>query len=208
MAKELFKWLLVLAAVLTLLIAGRLYRLHLRREWLRPVVVERRDAFIDITLPVISNSCDTHGGCVVETAGIYQGRPTGLTVIFAPGMRQSIFTDRVETTNVFSARGGITFVVDGPRGTSLVHLFATSYGIPAHHLSLPVTVATTAIAFEGNPANIQSQPLRFKIEHPSDKNSQDYFELFVNTDLANNKVQLSEKEVDFRPAVLNAFGAN
>ncbi len=61
MTKERLKWLLVLAAVLTLLIAGRLYRLHVRREWLKPVTVDRREAFVDVTLPVISKSCDSHG---------------------------------------------------------------------------------------------------------------------------------------------------
>jgi hypothetical protein len=90
----------------------------------------------------------------------------------------------------------------------LVHLLAASYGIPAHHVNLPVTIATTAIAFEGNPANLQTQPLKFKIVHPSDKDSPEYFELFIDTDLANNKVQLSEKETDYRPAILKAFGVN
>ncbi len=206
MSKRRIKWLLVLASVLALLVAGRIYRLHVRREWLKPVTVERRDTFIDITLPVISRSCDIHGGCFVETDGLYQGQPTGITVIFAPGMRPSTFTDRMETTQVFPKNAGITLVAEGPRGTSLVHLLATSYGAPAHHVSLPVTIPTTAIAFEGNPADIQTQPLKFKIVHPSVKEAPEYFELFVKTDLANNKVQLSEKETDYRPAILKAFG--
>ncbi len=207
MTKGRFKWLLVVAAVLTLLVAGRLYRLHVRREWLKPVIVERRDTtFVDITLPVISKSCDNHGGCVVETDGLYQGQPTGITVIFAPGMRPSTFTDRVETTLVFPKSAGITLVAEGPRGSSLVHLLAASYGTSAHHVNLPVTIPMTAIAFEGNPANIQTQPLKFKVVHPSAKDSPEYFELFLNTDLANKRVQLSEKETDYRPATLKAFG--
>ena len=64
----------------------------------------------------------------------------------------------------------------------------------------------TAIAFEGNPANIQTQPLKFKIVHPSGADSSDYFELFINTDLARNKMQLNEKETDYRPAILRALG--
>jgi hypothetical protein len=206
MSKGRFKWLLVLAAILTLLVAGRLYRLHVRREWLKPVTVERGDTLVDITLPIISRSCDNYGGCVVETDGLYRGQPTGLTVIFAPGMRQSTFTDRVETTQVFPKNAGITLVVEGPRGTSLVHLLAASYGVTTHHVSLPVTIPMTAIAFEGNPADIQTQPLKFKVVHPSAKESPEYFELFIDTDLANNKVQLSEKETDYRPAILKAFG--
>jgi hypothetical protein len=202
-----FKWLLVLAAVLTLLVAGRAYRLHVRREWLKPVAVDHRDVFVDITLPIISKSCDTRGGCVVETDGLYNGKPTGLTVIFAPGMRQSVFTDRVETTQVFPKNAGITLVADGPRGTSLVHLLANSYGNPAHRVNLPVTIPMTAIAFEGNPADIQTRPLKFKIMHPGAKDAPEYFELFISTDLLNNKIQVSEKEIDSRPAILKAFGA-
>ncbi len=75
MSKERLKWLLVLIAVLTLLIAGRLYRLHVRKEWLKPVTVDRHDSLVDISLPIISTSCDYHGGCVIETDGLYQGNP-------------------------------------------------------------------------------------------------------------------------------------
>jgi hypothetical protein len=206
MSKGRFKLLLVLTAVLTLMIAGRLYRLHVRREWLKPVTVDHRDTFVDITLPIISRSCDSHGGCVVETDGLYQGQPTGITVIFAPGMRQSTFTDRVETTQVSPTDAGITLVAEGPRGKSLVHLLATSYGAPAHRINLPVAIPMTAIAFEGNPANIQTQPLKFKVVHPSAKDSPEYFELFINADLPNNKVQLTEKETSYRPAILKEFG--
>ena len=202
-----FKWLLVLTAVLTLLIAGRLYRLHVRRKWLKPVTIDRRDSFVDITLPIISRSCDNHGGCVVETDGLYQGQPTGLTVIFAPGMKPSTFTDRVETTQVLPAKSGVTLVAEGPRGTSLVHMLVENYGIPAHHLNLPVTVVTTAIPVEGDPANIQTRPLKFKIFH-SGNDSPEYFELYVNTDLANNSVRLSEKDPSYRAAILKALGAN
>ena len=127
-------------------------------------------------------------------------------MIFAPGMRPSAFTDRVETTQVYPANRGVTLVADGPRGASLVHLLAASFGIPPHHVNLPVTIPMTAIAFEGTPANIQTQPLKFKIVHPSGKDSPEYFELFINADLLNNKVQLSEKETDYRPAILKAFG--
>jgi hypothetical protein len=206
MSKGRFKWLLVLTAVLTLMIAARLYRLHVRREWLKPVTVDRRDTLVDITLPIISKSCDNHGGCIVETDGLYQGQPTGVTIIFAPGMLPSTFTDRVETTQVFPKNAGITLVAEGPRGKSLVHLLATSYGAPGHRINLPVAIPMTAIAFEGNPANIQTQPLKFKVVHPSAKDSPEYFELFINADLANNKVQLNEKEINYRPAILKAFG--
>ncbi len=87
-------------------------------------------------------------------------------------MRASTFTDRVETTQVFPKNAGITLIVEGPRGTSLVRLLASSYGTPAHRLSLPATIPMTAIAFEGNPAKIQTQPLKFKVVHPSAKMDQ------------------------------------
>lgn len=200
------KWLLVLAAVLTVMVAGHLYRLHIRRHWLKSVIVERREAFVDITLPIISRSCDNHGGCVIATNGLYQGQPTGLTVIFAAGMRQSIFTDRVKTTQVFPTDAGITLVTEGPRGKSLVHLLATSYGAPAHRINLPAAIPMTAIAFEGNPANIQTQSLKFKVVHPGTKDSPEYFELFIIADLPHKKLQLSEKDTGFRTAILKAFG--
>jgi len=208
MSKERLKWILVLVAVLALLIAGRTYRRHLRQRWLKPVTVDRRDALVDITLPVISKSCDTHGGCVVETDGLYQGQPTGITLIIAAGMRPSTFTDRVETTQVSPKDSGITLIAEGSRGTSLVHLLAASYGAPEPHGNAQVAIPMTAIPFEGNPANIQTQPLKFKIVHPSSKDAPEYFELFLNTDLANNQVQLSEKETGYRPAILHAFGSN
>jgi hypothetical protein len=206
MSKERLKWILVLVAALALLVAGRLYRLHIRKEWLKPVTVDRRGSLVDITLPIISTACDARNGCVVETDGLYQGKPTGLTLNFAPGMRASTFTDRVETTQVFPKKAGITLVVERSRGTSLVHLLAASYGTPAHHLSLPVTISLTAIPFEGDPANIKTQPLKFKAVNTVDQNAPEYFELFINTDLARGQIQLSEKESDYRPAIVKAFG--
>ncbi len=121
-------------------------------------------------------------------------------------MRESVFTDRVSTTKIYPAQAGVTLVAEGPRAKSLVRLIAASYGSPAHSIDLPKTIVTTAIPLEGNPANIQTQALKFKVLHNSDKDSADYFELFVNTDLANNKVQLLEKETGYRPAVLKALG--
>ena len=201
------KWLLFFFAVLVLLISGRQYRLHVRQKWLKPVTVDKSDGLVHITLPVISKACDTHGGCVVETDGLYRGQPTGLTVIFAPGMRPSTFTDRVATTQVFAAKSGVTLVAEGPRGKSLVHLLAENYSASAHHLNLPVTVVTTAVPLAGNPANIQTQPLKFKIIGAG-KESPDSFELYVNVDLAKNQVQLREKDTAFRTAILNALGVN
>jgi len=99
-------------------------------------------------------------------------------------------------------------VAEGPRGRSLLHLIAATYGKPVSSASVPKTIVMTAIAFEGNPANIQKEPLKFKVVHPSEKDSLEYFELFVNTDLANDRVQLSEKDIGYRPAVLKAFGLN
>ncbi len=211
MSKSRIAWLLLAAIALTLVVLARLFPDQVMRRRLREIAVEQQngqqDGLIEITLPVVSKTCDHQGGCVVETDGLYKGSATGLTVIFASGMRASTVTDRVSTTKLYPALAGVTFVVEGLRGRSMIRLLAVAYGHPAKSTSVPRTITTTATAFEGNPADIQSQPLKFKIAFPGDKDSQDYFELFVTTDLANNQVQLIEKDTSYRSALLKAFGA-
>jgi hypothetical protein len=208
MSSRRIQWLLIGLALAALLIAGRLYRLHLRKEWLKPVIVEQRGDLIDLTLPVISKSCDAHGGCVVETSGLYENRPTGLTLIFAPNMKPSVFTGKMATTQIVPTRSGITMIVEGPRGNSLLHLLSKNYELPLHEPHLPVNLALTAITLEGDPASIQSQPLRFETIHPRGKDSPEYFELFIDADLASNNIHLIEKNSAFRSSLFKALGAN
>ena len=210
MSKSRIAWLIVVAIALTLVVLAHLFPDKVMRRRLHEIAVEQQNGqggLTVITLPVVAKTCDNLGGCVVETDGLYKGSATGLTVIFAPGMRASTITDRMATTNIYLAPAGISFVVEGMRGRSMIRLLAAAYEHSAKSTSVPRTITTTAIAFDGNPANIQTQPLKFKIIYPVDKNSPDYFELFVNVDLPNGKVQLSEKDAGYRPALLKAFGA-
>lgn len=194
--------LLVVALVVALLVVGHISRQRIRRAWLKPVTIDRRGALTDIELPVFSRSCDSQGGCVIETFGLDQGKAVGLTVITAPGMRESFFTAKVSTSRVFPTPAGVSFVVEGPRGRSLLRLVAESYGRNTYHSALPKTIVMTAVPIQGNPAEIQTRPLRLKLVHPGD----DYFELFLDTDLANKKVTLVEKDVAYRAAILKTFG--
>lgn len=200
-------WLAVMMIALSAIALFALHRAKAKRPPPQDVIVDLSEGFVDITLPVVSKHCDRRGGCVLETEGLYKGQSVGLRLVVAGGMKESAFTDNHATSRVEFLSEGVTLLTSGLQSEALVRLIAASYGKPVQSLKLPIAVKTTAVPLEGNPAEIQTRPVKFKLFHGESEDSPDYFELYLNADLANDRVQLDEKDAGYRSGVLKAFGA-
>ncbi len=66
----------------------------------------------------------------------------------------------------------------------------------------------TGISLEGNPAALFQGPAKIKLFfEPEDENDYEerYAELFMNFNLKERKMWLSEKDEEYRPAIIRAF---
>jgi hypothetical protein len=63
----------------------------------------------------------------------------------------------------------------------------------------------TAISLEGTPAKLADGPVKLKLFYETDKD-EDLAELFLNIDVPKSRVELREKDPEYRAAIVRALG--
>jgi hypothetical protein len=97
--------------------------------------------------------------------------------------------------------------VEGPDKGQMVGLRVALAGGTQEGGSRKESASNNGYFSQSNPAEIQTHPVKFKLFNGESEDDDAYFELYLNTDLANNRVQLGEKDAGYRSGVLKALGA-
>ncbi len=90
------------------------------------------------------------------------------------------------------------------------------YGIPKTGMKMKDRVVMTSFALEGDPRKIKESPVAFKLfydkeftnpesDEANDFYENEYFEVFLNVDLPNKKIEIAEKDQEYRGAIVNVF---
>jgi hypothetical protein len=174
------------------------------------IVVSHEDGFVDLSFPVLQSAIAEDGEASFVLGGAVEGRRLELGVRVSPGILPNDFSGEGPET-VFSLPNGVRLALDAESTRTIAEIYIAGYGLARTAVATRVSLSLTAVALEGDPAHIAVEAVKLKLFHETDSTDDEegpcYFEMFLNIDLPGKRVQLNEKDFDFRVGVLNALQA-
>ena len=139
----------------------------------------------------------------VLAAGDYSGNRVALAVAVASGMNPGVVGSIIDSSAFLEA--GITFESVGSDSDALLAAIADLYSCTMPSSQMRPEIEFVAFPLEGDPKNIESEHLNFKIFHDPDNLNGEYCELFVHVDLPNRSLEIHEKDREYRTNVVKAL---
>lgn len=170
---------------------------------LKPARWDTAEGWHDLTIPIDEVSKADSGPISVVAKGGLAGSAVGLRLLIKRDMPPGIRDGRPDTS-AFVAMGIVVEPIGDPT-ERLIDSLANAYSTERPRGRLRKTIPWTTIALEGDPRQIESERVRFKIFHDDNNDRGQYYELFVHVDLLRGEIALNEKDSEYRPAVIRGF---
>lgn len=161
--------------------------------------------WFDLNLTITSIEEDSEY-LVVIGKGLFRGKLVGLKVAFSKGLKPGLVGSEIDK-NVF-IRKGIIFSTIGSESDELLRAISTLYQVKIETPIFAPCVETTAFALEEKQFDFKKDYVRFKVFFNDQAGEDEYAELFTNIDLENRRLELHEKDSDYRNNVVHAFTGN
>jgi hypothetical protein len=173
---------------------------HLEEIW-KPA----EEGWFDLDLTVTSVT-DEGDYITVVGMGLFRGNEVGLKVGFRKGMRPAMPNAQPDRTAF--AHNGIACSSIGEASDRLLKAMATLYDVPAPAGKFASRVDVTAIALEQYPIDVTKNATKFKVFFNDGAGQEnDYAELYTNIDIPGQRLELHEKDPEYRANVVRALVA-
>lgn len=157
--------------------------------------VQDQNGFFELPLKIISKSSNdgyfeftVQALSKLDTVEILISLKDGIPPGFVNGAPKNMFLE-----------DGIQFQSTGARSDKLLNTISTKYGLKKSNLQMKTKQTFTC-------ANLNQKPVSYKIGNPSFKifleDENHYAELYVNFNFANSIISLSEKDPEYREALI------
>ena len=145
------------------------------------------------------------------------GKNIGFEIVVKDNTSKVIFNEN-NNSNVNLVLDGVIFKSLGQTSDEFLSYLCNRYKLLKQDVKMIKEVSFTSLVLEGNPADIIASPVRFKLffeKKFDDTNSNEidlfyqneYFEIFLNIDLSNKKVELTEKDIEYRSKILQSLSS-
>jgi len=132
------------------------------------------------------------GSQSIRGLGTHKGRQLGLEVVLGPAWQSGSLGKDLP---LVTYRGIITYRSTGPESDAFVQVLDELYGTKVKP------------KVEGDPRDLAKGPVKIKLFFESDK-QEDYAELFTNIELAAHRLEVHEKDEEYRLPVVRALQAH
>jgi hypothetical protein len=157
--------------------------------------------FADMTLAVTTATSGS-GLRYVATAQ-HGGQEVAISVeLHGPWIAGRLDND----VNLVVCRGRVDLIRTDPRSDALVKVMDGLYGTALAAEQMASRVAFSAVSLAGDPAHPELGMVKLKLFH-GDADSADHVELYLNLDTPQQRLQLREKDPDYRAAVVRTLMA-
>jgi len=175
------------------------------------------DGFVDLDLSIARIEREI-GALAVTVAARHEGVQLAMRVTVRA--EESPGQDLGDGFVVYPAV--VTLASTGPASDAFVRVLAEAWGIGDTPSGMVSSLELTALALEGRPDRIRHEPVKLKLFHETnfpeaaggatdeaDENEdQDYFEMYLNIDVTAGRFRLSEKDPDYRQAIIRGLGSH
>ena len=167
-----------------------------KRNVLPELKVESADGFVDLSFKL--TAIEQYAS---ETQVLAKARRSNEVTAFGvlligPWTEQNV-------ANLTLRSGRVSFVSVGAESHAFLRALHDAYGAKADAPQMYDRVNFTAMALEGDPADIRRAPVKLKLF--IEGTEEQYAEVFLNIDGARSVVELAEKDPDYRKPLLKAL---
>jgi hypothetical protein len=159
--------------------------------------------FIDISL-LITDKRQEDGYIVYTAQTQYNDTAIGLQIAVKNNMPNGIVYGQIDAENGF-IRDAMRFSSIGTESDAFIATLSELYKQPVAATFNPNNVSCTVFSMNAEPVDLD-RPFyyQFKAFFEED-NDELYSELYVNINTVDNTIELSEKDVEYRPALVKIF---
>ena len=162
------------------------------------------EGFHDLVFYIQEHKKLADGSQSIRGAGTYKGRVLGLEVILGPTWQEGALGKDIP---LVTYRGLVTYRSIGGGSDAFVQVLDELYGTKLSPASMGTETRFTGISLGGDPRDLSKGPVKIKLFFESGSQA-DYAELFTNIELAGHRLEVGEKDEEYRAAVIKALRAH
>lgn len=171
-----------------------------------PQIPASCDVFCDVRFAVVESNVGPNGALAVRVAAVQKQETLAFRITFAPGMVSGFLSPQTEMPDLRSVnRGGIRFERTGPESDQFLIALATLYGSKLRPHRMDDEIRFDAYAARGNPSDLKTKPVSFRIFHLPSGGSGAQYEFLLDVDLPKGEVKLREINQDFRDDLIRTL---
>lgn len=167
------------------------------------VTSEQEEGFKDLLFYVAEHKRLEDGLQSVRSAGVHGGRRLGFDVVLGAAWKEGSPGPGIPITTY---QGFVTYRSTGADSDAFVQVLDELYGTSVAAKAMGQEVRFTAIALEGDPRDLSKGAVKIKLFSGAETEDR-YAELFTNIDLPSRRLELREKDQEYRGPVVQALRA-
>jgi hypothetical protein len=167
------------------------------------VTSEQEEGFRDLVFHIEEHKRLPDGSQSIRGRGTHNGRPLGLEVVLGATWKSAPVGKDVP---LVVHQGAVTYRSTGPEGDAFAQVLDEVYGTKVAPAAMAKETRFTAIALEGDPRDLGKGPVRIKLFFEPDE-EEGYAEVFTNIDLSARRLEVREKDPEYRLAFVKALRA-
>jgi len=167
------------------------------------ITSESEEGYHDLVLGIEDHQKLSDGSQRILASGMYQGKKVSLEILLGPAWRSGAINADVPITTFL---GSVSYRSIGVESDLLLQAMDEVYGTKKAPKAMNKVTEFSAISLEGDPKNLTKGLVKIKLFFESNSEDQ-YAELFTNIDLTARKLYISEKDEEYRSAIVRALQA-
>ena len=175
---------------------------------LSDVEILNDEGFITITIPFTKMVVNKHKEFEIKVEGLRDGKVVGLFVTIKGNMSGGIERFEDDTVSVKEEsfyKDGIIFKSLGESSNKLMDLITEQFGVDNNRGFSKEPVGFTCFSLESEELGVDFPKSHFKLF--VDKTEEGYAELYFNVDLEERKIEIMEKDPEYRSNIIAALTA-
>jgi len=167
------------------------------------ITSETEEGFHDLIFHASSYKRYSDGSQTVHGTAVHNDRKLGLEIKLGPGWQAGSLGKDIP---LVTYRGNISYRTTGSESDVLLGLIDQLYGTKIDPKRMGKETHFTGISLGGDPRDLTKGPVKIKLFYET-SDQRDYAELFTNFDLATHRLGISEKDEEYRSAIVRALRA-
>jgi hypothetical protein len=168
------------------------------------VTSEEEEGFHDLIFYIQDYKQLSDGSQSIRGMGTYKGRQLGLEIVLGPTWKAGSLGKDIP---LVTYQGIVTYRSTGSDSDSFIQVLDELYSTKISPKAMNKETKFTGISLEGDPRDLAKGPVKIKLFFESDKQDE-YAEFFTNIQLAQHRLEVHEKDPDYRLPVIKSLLAH
>jgi hypothetical protein len=165
------------------------------------ITAELEEGLVDLVLGLQEHRLNDDGSQTIRAAGLHKGSRVGFDLILASGWKKAR-EDKDVPLQIHT--GAVSFRRVGSESDAFLQALDELYGTKVRPEAMASETPFTGASLEGDPANVATGPVKIKLFYEKGGEGS-YAELFANIDLRARRVEVREKDSDYRAQIVRAL---